>query len=122
MDIKLSRELKDNERPDYGFITFSKEEEAAKLISEFDWEEYFTTPITVQYARKISSIRKHKSRTQTGGFLEKKRERGRNDYRNNNNNNMNNNMNNKLPYNVGGGSNVGGGYNNNNLNTPQLVN
>jgi RNA recognition motif-containing protein len=74
INIKLARDMEKVGRNDYGFITYSNEEEAAKAIREFIWKEYFDSPIKVQYARKISAIIKHKQKT-TGDMLEKKRRR-----------------------------------------------
>ena len=74
INIKLARDMEKVGRNDYGFVTYSNEEEAAKAIKEFNWKEYFDSSINIQYARKISSIIKHKQKT-TGDMLEKKRRR-----------------------------------------------
>jgi RNA recognition motif-containing protein len=80
INIKLSKDIEGIGRKDYGFITYSNEDEAAKAINEFKWKEYFESPINIQYARKISSIIKHKQKM-TGDMLDKKRKRD-NLYRN----------------------------------------
>jgi RNA recognition motif-containing protein len=74
MNIKLSRDLEGKGRKDYGFITYFKEEDAARAIKEFNWKNYFKYPLHIQYARKISSIIKHKQKIQ-GDMLERKRRR-----------------------------------------------
>lgn len=73
INIKLSRD-QEKGRKDYGFVTFSNEDEAAKALAIFKWREYFTKPVYIQYARKISSIIKHKQKIQ-GDMLERKRRR-----------------------------------------------
>lgn len=73
INIKLSRD-QEKGRKDYGFVTFSNEDEAAKALANFKWREYFTKPVYIQYARKISSIIKHKQKIQ-GDMLERKRRR-----------------------------------------------
>lgn len=72
--MKLSRDFENKSRPDYGFITYSKEKEAEIAIREFNSKEYFPIPLKVQYARKISAIINHKKRTEEN-FLETKRKR-----------------------------------------------
>jgi RNA recognition motif-containing protein len=74
INIKLARDLENLGRTDYGFVTYSTEEEAARAIREFNWKEYFDSPVSVQYARKISAIIKHKQKTK-GDMLDKKRRR-----------------------------------------------
>lgn len=74
MNIKLSRDLEGKDRNDYGFITYFNEEDASRVLDEFEWKKYFEVPLHVQYARKISSIIKHKQKIQ-GDMLERKRRR-----------------------------------------------
>jgi RNA recognition motif-containing protein len=74
INIKLSRDLDNVGRNDFGFVTYSAEEEAERALKEFNWKEYFDSPIYLQYARKISAIIKHKQKTK-GDMLEKKRRR-----------------------------------------------
>ncbi len=74
INIRLARDMENAGRTDYGFVTYSTEEEAARAIRGFNWKEYFDSPINVQYARKISAIIKHKQKTK-GDMLDKKRRR-----------------------------------------------
>jgi len=74
INIKLARDMETLGRIDYGFVTYSNEEEAARAIREFNWKEYFDCPVNIQYARKISAIIKHKQKTK-GDMLDKKRRR-----------------------------------------------
>jgi hypothetical protein len=74
INLKLARDMEGKGRKDYGFITYCKEEEAAKVINEFNWKDHFGYPVNTQYARKISSIIKHKQKIQ-GDMLERKRRR-----------------------------------------------
>ncbi len=74
INIKLSRDQEGRGRKDYGFVTYSTEEEAAKALAGFRWNEYFNRPLYIQYARKVSSIIKHKQKIQ-GDMLERKRRR-----------------------------------------------
>lgn len=74
INIKLARDMEGKGRKDYGFITYSTPEAASKAVKEFCWKDYFDYPINIQFARKISSIIKHKQKIQ-GDMLERKRKR-----------------------------------------------
>lgn len=78
VNLKLSRDSKKNDRTDYGFVTYSSKEEAEKALNEFDSSRYFQSKLTLEYAKKLSSIISHRMKVK-GNILEKKRIR---DYEN----------------------------------------
>jgi RNA recognition motif-containing protein len=74
INIKLSRDLEGKQRKDYGFITYSNEEEASLAMKKYNWKDYFESPINIQYARKMVSVFKHREKVK-GDMLERKRRR-----------------------------------------------
>jgi len=59
--IKLSREHSSG-RADYGFVTYETEGEALNCIGNFSYEAHFETPVKVEYAKKIGSIKSNRSK------------------------------------------------------------
>ena len=73
--IKLARDSfnKNNVENDFGFITFDNEKDCENALKNFDSKNFFDNKnITVQYAKKLSSIREHRERV-SKNLLEKKR-------------------------------------------------
>lgn len=72
VNLKLSRDSKKDGRTDYGFVTYSSKDEAEKALNEFDSSRYFQTKLTLEYAKKLSSIISHRIKVK-GNILERKR-------------------------------------------------
>ena len=73
--IKLARDSKNNnnKNDDYGFITFDSEKDAENALKNFNSKKFFDNKIiTVEYAKKLSSIKEHRERV-SKNLLEKKR-------------------------------------------------
>ena len=76
--IKLARDSiniknNNNNENDYGFITFDNEKDCENALKNFNSKDYFKNHlITVEYAKKLSSIREHRERV-SKNLLEKKR-------------------------------------------------
>jgi len=73
--LKLSRDSKTSNRKDFGFVTYSNEEDAQRALDEFNYSKYFKNEIKIQFAKKLSSIKKHKQKVESN-LLIKKRKRG----------------------------------------------
>ena len=73
--LKLSRDSNKSNRKDFGFVTFSSEEEAQRALDEFNYTKYFQNEIKVKNAKKLSSIIKHREKVENN-LLIKKRKRG----------------------------------------------
>lgn len=71
--MKLSRDFENKSRSDYGFITYSTEDEAKSAINEFDYKDYFQVPLKVHYAKKLTAAVNHKKRNEHFTLLKKKR-------------------------------------------------
>ena len=67
-----ARDSKKDGRTDYGFVTYSSKDEAEKALNEFDSSRYFQTKLTLEYAKKLSSIISHRIKVK-GNILERKR-------------------------------------------------
>lgn len=72
VQLKLSRDLNKDGRRDYGFVTYSSPSEAKRALSEFQSKNYFSSEITLQYAKKITSIISHRKKVQTNVLQRKK--------------------------------------------------
>lgn len=72
VQLKLSRDSENTQRTDYGFITYSSPNEAQEALEQFNWKDHFDNEITVQFAKKISSLISHRRQVE-GNLLEKKR-------------------------------------------------
>ena len=72
VQLKLSRDINKDGRRDYGFVTYSSPSEAERALSEFQSKHYFTSEITLQYAKKITSIISHRRKVQTNVLQRKK--------------------------------------------------
>lgn len=72
VQLKLSRDLNKDGRKDYGFVTYSSPSEAERALSEFQSKHYFTSEITLQYAKKLTSIISHRKKVQSNVLQRKK--------------------------------------------------
>ena len=73
--IKLARDSNNNNNnnDDYGFITFDNEKDCENALKNFNSKMFFKDKIlTVEYAKKLSSIKEHRERV-SKNLLEKKR-------------------------------------------------
>jgi RNA recognition motif-containing protein len=73
--LKLSRDSNTSNRKDFGFVTYSNEEDAQRALDEFNYSKYFQNEIKIQFAKKLSSIKKHRLKVESN-LLIKKRKRG----------------------------------------------
>ena len=73
--LKLSRDSNNSNRKDFGFVTYSNEEDAQRALDEFNYSKYFKNEIKIQFAKKLSSIKKHRLKVESNVLI-KKRKRG----------------------------------------------